>query len=328
MLRFFKRQVIFRIFVMAISLSVVTLMVVWHSASVLDASSKGADISQNMAIHNPVDEVSLLKQRVKELEVKLDNLRQEANVRTNVRGEKENGLVKLPLNKGLQNMSNEPQVKYRDDAKAVSENLERATLTHNVNNHQDHSRFEKGLPLQIEHTEHQKAVVSAFKHAWKGYKDHAWGYDELRPLSKGSSTWFNLGLTLIDSLDTMWLMGLKEEFKEARDWVANELIVEQNRDVNLFETTIRVLGGLLSAYHLTDDRIFLDKAVCTLHIWKMLLKCHSLLVFIRNYLVIVFFLHSILRQVSHSLMLISKRARPIRLGGDQIVLFLKSPQCN
>ena len=51
------------------------------------------------------------------------------------------------------------------------------------------------------------------------------------------------------------------EFQEARDWVANEMNVKPNKDVNLFETTIRVLGGLLSAYHLSEDSVFLDKAV-------------------------------------------------------------------
>lgn len=55
-----------------------------------------------------------------------------------------------------------------------------------------------------------EAVREAFRHAWKGYKDFAWGHDELRPLSKSYSEWFGLGLTLIDSLDTMWIMGLKE----------------------------------------------------------------------------------------------------------------------
>lgn len=38
-----------------------------------------------------------------------------------------------------------------------------------------------------------------------------------------------------------------------------------NRDVNLFEVTIRVLGGLLSTYHLSADRLFLDKAVRLIH---------------------------------------------------------------
>lgn len=50
----------------------------------------------------------------------------------------------------------------------------------------------------------------AFKHAWKGYKDYAWGHDELKPISKSFGEWFGLGLTLIDALDTMWIMDLKE----------------------------------------------------------------------------------------------------------------------
>ena len=54
----------------------------------------------------------------------------------------------------------------------------------------------------------QQAVVDAFKHAWKAYRLHAWGHDELKPISKTYSEWFNLGLTLIDSLDTIYIMGL------------------------------------------------------------------------------------------------------------------------
>nr|XP_040050944.1 mannosidase, alpha, class 1B, member 1b isoform X2 [Gasterosteus aculeatus aculeatus] len=105
-----------------------------------------------------------------------------------------------------------------------------------------------------------EAVQKAFLHSWKGYKDFAWGHDELRPLSKSYSEWFGLGLTLIDALDTMWILGLKEEFEEARSWVATELTFNKNVDVNLFESTIRILGGLLSTYHLTGDTLFLEKA--------------------------------------------------------------------
>ena len=59
----------------------------------------------------------------------------------------------------------------------------------------------------------------------------------------------------------MSLMGLNDEFKEARDWVATSMNLNQDVDVNLFECTIRVLGGMLSSYHLTGDKIFLEKAV-------------------------------------------------------------------
>ena len=63
--------------------------------------------------------------------------------------------------------------------------------------------------------------------------------------------WFNLGLTLVDSLDTLLIMGLRDEFLEARDWVEHSLALNSDTDVNLFETTIRVLGGLLAAFHLS-----------------------------------------------------------------------------
>ncbi|XP_072244684.1 mannosidase, alpha, class 1B, member 1b isoform X2 [Leuresthes tenuis] len=106
----------------------------------------------------------------------------------------------------------------------------------------------------------QEAVREAFRHAWKGYKDYAWGHDELRPISKSYSEWFGLGLTLIDALDTMWILGLKQEFEEAKTWVATKLTFNKNVDVNLFESTIRILGGLLSTYHLTGNTLFLDKA--------------------------------------------------------------------
>lgn len=109
--------------------------------------------------------------------------------------------------------------------------------------------------------ERQRAVVEAFLHAWKAYKQHAWGHDELKPLSRSYSEWFRVGLTLIDSLDTMYLMNLKEEFQEARNWIATKLSFDKNIDVNLFEITIRVLGGLLSTYHLSKDDVFLQKAV-------------------------------------------------------------------
>lgn len=119
----------------------------------------------------------------------------------------------------------------------------------------------RGDPLQMQHSTRQRAVVGAFRHAWRGYRLYAWGKDELKPVSRSFHEWFSLGLTLVDSLDTMWLMGLQEEFEEARDWVAEQMVVARDRDVNLFETTIRVLGGLLSAYHLSNDEVFLEKAV-------------------------------------------------------------------
>eukprot|EP01113_Clastostelium_recurvatum_P030928 TRINITY_DN3811_c0_g1_i6.p1 TRINITY_DN3811_c0_g1~~TRINITY_DN3811_c0_g1_i6.p1 ORF type:complete len:635 (-),score=159.19 TRINITY_DN3811_c0_g1_i6:11-1915(-) len=108
--------------------------------------------------------------------------------------------------------------------------------------------------------ERMDAVRDAFKHAYKSYTDIAWGMDELMPQSRRGEDWLGLGLTIVDSLDTMHLMGLTKEFDEGREWVANNLRFDKNRDISFFETTIRVVGGLLTAYELTGDKMFLNKA--------------------------------------------------------------------
>ncbi|XP_077969053.1 endoplasmic reticulum mannosyl-oligosaccharide 1,2-alpha-mannosidase-like isoform X2 [Styela clava] len=114
---------------------------------------------------------------------------------------------------------------------------------------------------QAPRTERQVFVVNMMKHAWEGYKKYAWGHDHLHPISRRHDDWFHVGLTILDSLDTLYIMGMKTEYDEARNFVANELSFDKDVDVNLFECTIRVLGSMLSMYHLSHDRIYLDKAV-------------------------------------------------------------------
>ena len=59
----------------------------------------------------------------------------------------------------------------------------------------------------------RQQVVEAAVHSWKAYEEHAWGFDELQPLTQdGKETLGGLGATIVDSLDTLWLMGLKDEF--------------------------------------------------------------------------------------------------------------------
>ncbi len=101
-------------------------------------------------------------------------------------------------------------------------------------------------------------VKKAMEHAWSGYERWCWGKDELQPLSNSCNDNFGgMGATLIDSLSTLWLFGMKEEFYKARDWVRDSLnFYEVEGSVSVFETTIRVLGGLLSAYDLSGDAVF------------------------------------------------------------------------
>ncbi len=107
-------------------------------------------------------------------------------------------------------------------------------------------------------------IQNAMKHAWGGYKTHAFGADEVLPLSGTSrDVWGGIGVTLVDALDTLWIMDLKDEFYEARDWmkIPNNLNFDIDKDVSVFETTIRSLGGLLSAYGWSGEDVFLEKAI-------------------------------------------------------------------
>lgn len=109
----------------------------------------------------------------------------------------------------------------------------------------------------------RKAVKDGFLHAWNGYRKHAWGHDEVLPVTGGSRNVFNgWGATIIDSLDTMVIMGLNKEFDEALEWVKTEFSMTKEPTVQLqfFETVIRYLGGLLSSFDLTGEQILLDKA--------------------------------------------------------------------
>ena len=111
----------------------------------------------------------------------------------------------------------------------------------------------------------QLAVKESFLHSWKGYKDHAWLQDEVTPVAGGSRHSFGWATTLIDSLDTLWIMGERKEFEEAiyalRKGIDLTSIEADTRSV--FETTIRHFGGLLAAYDVSRGKypILLDMAV-------------------------------------------------------------------
>ncbi|KAJ7016913.1 glycoside hydrolase family 47 protein [Mycena alexandri] len=108
-------------------------------------------------------------------------------------------------------------------------------------------------------------IVAAFKHAWSAYERDAMGDDEYHPITKKGSNLTDaggIGYTVIDSIDTMLLMGLEDEYARARKWVETSMSFDRDANFNTFETTIRVLGGLLSAYELTDgDELYLERAV-------------------------------------------------------------------
>lgn len=110
--------------------------------------------------------------------------------------------------------------------------------------------------------EMREKVVEATKHAWQGYRQFAWGYDDLQPLTKKGKNWYKTSLlmTPVDAFDTFILMGMKTESEEAKQLIFSQLNFDVDNDVQLFEVTIRLLGGLQSAYELDGDKRFLSLA--------------------------------------------------------------------
>ncbi|KAK0720240.1 glycoside hydrolase [Lasiosphaeris hirsuta] len=109
----------------------------------------------------------------------------------------------------------------------------------------------------------QHRVKDTFTRCWNSYREKAWMSDELAPVSGGRKDFFGgWGATLVDSLDTLWIMGMRSEFNEAVAAVANiSFETSKEKDVNVFETNIRYLGGFLAAYDLSGDERLLEKAV-------------------------------------------------------------------
>jgi len=188
---------------------------------------------------------------------------------------KENELLKeklLELENGLEDKKEENALAAAVDGAnnnndPESKQPETRTKSHSTSSSRTSMKLGAYEPVKDEwddETAEQRrnAVKAAFKHAWDGYRKYAWGTDELRPVSRRGHNWLGQGGTIIDSMDTLIIMGFDEDYKAARDWVVNELRFDNKGDVSFFETTIRVLGGILAAYDLSgrEDAALLAKA--------------------------------------------------------------------
>ncbi len=116
-----------------------------------------------------------------------------------------------------------------------------------------------GLPTD---TAFARQVRAALSHAWDGYMEYARGHDDLRPLSRSYHDWHDVPLlmTPVDGFDTFVLAGLGDEAGEAKELILDGLSFDLDLTVQVFEITIRQLGGLLSAYQLDGDPRFLAQA--------------------------------------------------------------------
>ncbi|MBZ3882022.1 Mannosyl-oligosaccharide 1,2-alpha-mannosidase IC [Sciurus carolinensis] len=111
----------------------------------------------------------------------------------------------------------------------------------------------------------REKIKEMMRFAWDNYRRYAMGKNELQPITKdgyqGNIFGGLSGATVIDSLDTLYLMGLKEEFQEATAWVENDFHLNVTGEASLFEVNIRYVGGLLSAFYLTGQEVFRIKAI-------------------------------------------------------------------
>lgn len=114
--------------------------------------------------------------------------------------------------------------------------------------------------------EKREFIKRMMKDAWTDYERWAWGQNELKPISQTGQTGgiygnSKIGATIIDSLDTLLIMGFNDEYANGRKWVAENFdFGTVNTTVSLFETNIRILGGFLTAYALTNDSLYVDLA--------------------------------------------------------------------
>src|SRR5436190_13579086 len=107
-------------------------------------------------------------------------------------------------------------------------------------------------------------VRSEMRWAWRNYRERAWGKDQIKPISGGFESFplkdHHLGLTIVEALDTLWVMGLDAEFADGVEWIKANLDFDVDGEVSVFETAIRLVGGLLSGWHASGDPMLLAKA--------------------------------------------------------------------
>ncbi|XP_032307826.1 mannosyl-oligosaccharide alpha-1,2-mannosidase IA isoform X1 [Drosophila ananassae] len=117
--------------------------------------------------------------------------------------------------------------------------------------------------IQFERRDHVKQMM---EHAWHNYKLYAWGKNELRPLSQRAHVGsifgsYDLGATIVDGLDTLYIMGLEKEYREGRDWIERKFSLDNiSAELSVFETNIRFVGGMLTLYAFTGDPLYKEKA--------------------------------------------------------------------
>ncbi len=132
----------------------------------------------------------------------------------------------------------------------------------------------EAVAAKEERLRRQAAVKESFVHSWSGYKKYAWLRDEVVPVTEGyRDTFGGWAATLVDALDTLWIMGMKDDFVIAVSAVEDiDFTTTETDKINVFETTIRYLGGFLAAYDISGQKypMLLAKAI---EVGDLLMSC-------------------------------------------------------
>lgn len=114
----------------------------------------------------------------------------------------------------------------------------------------------------------RQAIVEAIAHSFDGYVTCAgMKNDELRPVSCSAKNWEDgvapgeggregpgISVTLLDSLGTLWLANLTDRYNAALTYIRDSLSFDVPMTISHFEATIRLVGGLLSAFELSGEK--------------------------------------------------------------------------
>jgi hypothetical protein len=108
-------------------------------------------------------------------------------------------------------------------------------------------------------------VRAEYLHAWRGYTQYAWGRDEVKPVSGTGSDFFvdghSFGLSIIEALDTLYVMELDDELDRCLRWLPSHLDFDVDGKVQMFEAVIRMVAGLTTGYYATGERFLLAGAI-------------------------------------------------------------------
>ncbi|CUG86986.1 glycoside hydrolase, putative [Bodo saltans] len=164
----------------------------------------------------------------------------------------------LPERQEARHQEQQQQYHPTPEYNAQQQQPQQETFMHSFDRAKDLPDDTKDLPDVERNQARAESVQHEIRDSWGAYRKYAWGHDELCPNSMRHKDWGGsasrgLALTAVDSLSTLWLAGLHDEFHEAVKLVTTFVDYDQDISVSVFETTIRVVGGLLSAYELSGE---------------------------------------------------------------------------